>query len=404
MESKLKDRFEEFGSEPTNDLWDRISNTLDEKNRRKPVFIWIFRSLAGIFILGFLALGIFNKESEKISQNTNESYQRHSKSDVNSVNANEVNKQKKEEKTDDKSSTNSSSLNSNSTISYSDKEIRTSRQKTNNLISIPSSTINEKVVEKNYDIEIIPEVNNTTIVTLDLKKDSIFVNDKHVLSELSPIKSDSLSDATKFKKPSKRFEIGLSYSYYLGQIRDYSSIQNSSFENYSDVSSFPNNPDTQPISNANYYRIAAPLNVHVHFSLFLNNKFRLDSELGYSRFTAYYLDSSKTVISTMPVIQSVSIPLGISFNQQIRSSNHYLQVGIGIVNDLSPKNWNQSNSFYYALSTQARVGYSYYIGKNENWKMFTNLSWRYSFYEQQKHSLINKRNLFGMQFGFARCF
>lgn len=66
----LKDRFEGYGAAPSEGLWDRIEDSLDEKKKRRGIIWWWFGGIAAVLVLAFGMYKLGYKDGAEISQNS----------------------------------------------------------------------------------------------------------------------------------------------------------------------------------------------------------------------------------------------------------------------------------------------------------------------------------------------
>lgn len=440
MESNLKDRFEDFGSAPSNELWDRIESTLDEKPQRKPLFWWLFYAVASIFVVGIMTMhfqtsGISNNQQSKADLQLNKQMEKDSfgkqkdpmnkssessegNSDSNVFTKGKTPKDPFQENLIEKNQeVQVRKVDRNILIHIQDKivgeenkkEIAVDSQKTNqnnqhtDRENEPFDKLEDRELEDpKMDVSVKPNEelsqkekdssDNTTIGETKSNSDSILSVEKDNLKET----------AAKL-----RFEIGFSYSYLAGQQRDYISNSPTSDNSFNSVPSTQLSNETFSVSDSNtkYYDIAMPLNFHLNFAYYFNPNWRLDNDLGYSQFKYTYLDEEKNKLADHVLIHSISIPLSISYITTIRKPQFTLNYGAGVFNDFSFGNWNTSNQFYYGLSAQIKLGYGYRFGVSESWKFSVNFVMRQTLYEGSAlKSSFNNRFLYGGQIGIAKCF
>ncbi len=428
MESNLKNRFDGFGAAPTNELWDRIETTLDEKQRRKPLFWWVYYGIAAIFVVGLVVTQFQNPELTKNEKDARLSEVNAQKGAGSSIKP-EVHANQKLDTSKigtGKAADSTSSANANKhpykrseenqlkkVITAGDESSQKGNNKTRKTPVTPP-----KEEETNVLMELVPNewegstTNEDVVVPQnDLAQESDEVptqqekdtNDVAVTKDSTNVDPIPLEILPVIKEPksNRRFEIGISYSWLTGQRKP---ISSSASATYNMVVPGETDPIV-PEANTKFYSVTIPINLHVNYGYYFNSKWRLDSELGYSQFHFIHLDKYNNKLAHFTRIRSISIPVFISYISTFKNPRHTLNYGVGVGNDLSFANWNASNRFYYGLSAQLRIGYGYYFGTSHNWKASINFVMRQTVYEAAvQKSSFNNRLLYGGQIGVSRCF
>ncbi len=383
MESKFKNQWEDFGSKPSQGLWDRIEETLDEKKKRKPLLIWFYYGLSACFI----AVLATQMVTESINGNQTAANQTQHV-DLNTVQSNLENSISTDKvdklPTEPKKKTNINQQN------HQQREQKKSR------LVVPNK-------EDEVDRIIMMELIETTIETTLKPNDSQNLNTDSTITQNTQTNDSLVPCLPPCKKQRKnRFELGLTVTIGSSLLESIN-LPTTTVSQYADIS------NSIPVENSisvpgNYnYRIYNPLNIHIKSAYYFSERWRLDAELGYSRFQYRITNESDSLISRGTYLSSFSIPLSVNYERTLSSSKHAVQLGAGLIQDISPEQWNSFSVIYYGTSLFSQLGYSYRFGECEVWRLSANINIRRLMYENRSQaSLLFQKQIYGIQLGVSR--
>lgn len=414
MASNLNDRFRDFGSTPTNDLWDKIETSLDNKKNRKPLLWLFYNTIAAVFVICLLLL-LFWTQSTKITEsslslkdsgfqkNTNKGdkinqlpgkidpFKKHDP-EIQELKKNQVEKKKWDLQKNMGSNTYEE-------IDYVSNNIEKDNREDKN--NPNQSLLDTNKVE--FAVQVHKEMNELGKFPIQKESDT----SSNIVTTLNYIDSNTneIKDALSESITKRGFEFGLSYSWFTSKIKDVIAVDNM-IDLISTSNAFLLNESyTGSVSNAKFYRISVPFSFHMNVNFYFNNKWRLDSEIGYSNFRYTYLDQNKNILSHYSIFQTVSLPISISHLWYFKKSGHSINYNIGLINDFSTQNWNKNNEINYSLSGQMKMGYGYFFGPSQKWKAQLNFVVRYNLLENPTlKTHFNKRLLYGGQIGITKLF
>lgn len=418
MGSDLNKRFEKFGSAPTDELWSRIESSMDEKKKRKPLFGSFYYSIAAIFSIGIATL-YFNYPANDLTRNstmTKENVSVETKTTLKQIVKTTKKEDYKNPSVAENNSTNKNIADKNAGLTiHTNTFLKKQTPKSIAKNHMAFETKDRTNVNDNYSVQ-----DQLNIVSLAIANETVTVinpDDTLNRKESDSIKSDNLESAksnlssieiakdTARTAKERRFEIGLSYSWFSG-FQKLISTNNDSYADYNNVvpGNLNSNESFEP-SDSTFYSIQIPFNTHLNFNYYINSKWRLDSEFGYSQFRYNYFNQENNKKEGSPIIHSISIPLSLSYIAYIHGTNHSLSISGGFINDFSTPNWNKSNLSYYGLSSQIKMGYAYNFSPLQAWRAYFNIGVRNSIFESKVNkSSFSNRNLYGLQIGVVRIF
>jgi hypothetical protein len=389
MESNFNNNWEEFGREPSEGLWDRIEATLDEKKKKKPLFIWFYYGLSACFIVWISGIGLFDNKQSNYTQSIFEHNQlidtevlsNFKKTEENNPTSNESISKEKSDISGKKPINigNINDLNSYQFIEYRMPIL---------ISSGDSETLHEKV--KDSEDTAIPSN------TLPSNKDDLVIQ--------ATEKDSTVTSRNSCKKEKgKRFEFGVNYAVNMSNAHYVLNTDpNNSMPYTADLGS-STIENTMLTPGTKYYRLITPLYISLAGSYFINEYWRLDTEIGYNRINYRVYNEESKLISDGLFMSTFSFPLLISYEQRLFSSKHHLQYGTGIVNDFSFGKMNSGSELYYGLAVYARMGYAFRFGACEQWKVSGNISYRNTIYNRSNQPPpLHNKSLFGLQFGISR--
>lgn len=427
----LKEKFGNFGAAPTDQLWNSISSSLDQKEKkRRGVFWWWFTGIAasGILFVGIYYLG-YQVGKNEINLT--------GESDVNATGSLSVNKriEMTEAGVDDlKKGEDDTSPGSLSPADDSEKGSDVSS--TGYLSSFEMTEAGVDDLERESDVIQDGFRSNPDDfrdgMTKANARDSVKISDEKItqlnqpkVQKIIQLRDDNfdLALANKFVKPEKTslWEIGFSigtqtnrgnaYSYDQSTYSDTTTnLATLDFQNENLVEGTGNFNAITPVSGS----IARPLSIDFSVGRILNNRWSLKSGLGlnYTKSVSHY--NSSDLVSVEMSIFSFSLPILAEFDF-VKSKRFEFSSAAGIVNEipflsrtnsfspLSSSSTNTSKSFIrgYMCSGLFNFGLSYRL--NNGVKIGIHPNVRHYFFQSMKsdYPVIERKTWFGANVGLV---
>jgi hypothetical protein len=382
-DKNLKERFAGFGAKPSENLWNKIENSLDKKEKKRNFILWWISGSAAVIVF----FVIF-----KTSTSTN----------IKASNEKETTNVPKKPKIENISYQNESINEKSKTV------LENSTQKQAKKISTQKQTVLTQVEKQLSDEKVLKnDLEHTMTSTEKELKDSIIeTNVKNDLTENVTIDSiqsgkatsevliQTISESLDILKPKKKIEFGILYGAFRGSKT--STLNSASFSNNE---SLTNNDASQAISsNSIIYYPIIPINIQLYIAKEFENGIKISSGIGFANFGNVIKNGKNTYKSQH---NRFNIPLLVEFVFLKRRSIQ-LYSGIGLNNDISiPSNKNSDAPKYFAYF-QAQSSINFLL--NENCKLAIQPVLRYDFINQNDLPFIGDRLLFGGNLGIIRMF
>lgn len=442
LPGSLQDKFQDFGSAPSEQLWNNIEANLDKDKKRRRVIWWWFLGAAavvtlffGVYQLGYKA-GVSENDSAFVNkkiQNSNHEIQNDTNGEF--QNSNNQNPNENGQQNSISSEQNLANQNNDEHNSENDTDLKNNPEQisSNNNIDKSNNLQTTKIPQKNRQhSDIVESVINEPDVVIPEKftlEDNSFNNEikKFAVPEIATIDQSISEPHINFEPPveiqnlrsKKHWEIGFNFGTLIGTN---AFAENTSYDSNLTIAA-PDDLNTENSINGTGIsafsslsettaKIFRPIQAEFTIAHKIGHRWNFQSGLGLGILVSSNLYSSGNATSVRSKFLSISIPL--HFNYDLIQRNRFtFYTGIGVnyevpviekiktsylnpaLESASTKNFTKG----YMISAQLNTGFRFNL--NENIKLDFRPNVRYYIHQSMSsvYPALERKLWFGASLG-----